>query len=189
MDDKTMMIALNLANEAEIKNDTPYAQCAHFFTISSCGQGSVTKLLVSAAFVMAVAHRNPNSLTAVATIPGTPTCGDLYWIAKNGNLEERMCRPMQNYFATPCGCLSGGNGGGGAPDIPVPAPVRATVPVATPTRAVVPTPSSAAYPPKQPVPNNASKDDEKLYGTDVRGNLHKKRKLAPKGQTLRGTAN
>ncbi|GAX11163.1 hypothetical protein FisN_9Hh257 [Fistulifera solaris] len=108
-----------------------------------------------------------------------------------------MCRPMQNYFATPCGCLSGGNGGGGAPDIPVPAPVRATVPVATPTRAVVPTPtrvvlptpSSAAYPPKQPVPNNASKDDEKLYGTDVRGNLHKKRKLAPKGQTLRGTAN
>jgi hypothetical protein len=41
VDDKTMMIALNLANEAEINNDTPYAKCAHFPTNSSCGQGVI----------------------------------------------------------------------------------------------------------------------------------------------------
>ena len=132
----------------------------------------------------------PTSLTAVAGIPGTPTCQDLYWISKKGNIEERMCRPMQNYFEGPCGCVSGGgnnnNGGGGAPDqnFPVPTPVAASVPA--PVAASIPAPSG--YPPKQTVPNT-SKEDEKLYGTDVRGNLHKKRKLTPKGQTLRGSSN
>lgn len=117
----------------------------------------------------------PNALTAVVGIPGTPTCKDLYWIAKRGNIEGRMCRPMQNYFQSPCGCVKStgssttNNGGGAAPDqdAPVPAPTY-------------------AIPPKQPVPDS-NKDDEKLYESDTRGNLNRKRKLAPKGQTLRGT--
>lgn len=138
---------------------------------------------------------NPNTMTAVAGIPGTPTCRDLYWITKKGHIEERMCRPLQNYFQGPCGCvISGGggnnNGGGGAPDqfIPAPAPTSAV----QPTPAAPPTPAASpsfSIPPKRTVPANNSKEDEKLFGGGTRGNLHKKRKLAPKGQTLRGTAN
>lgn len=70
------------------------------------------------------------TLVAVLDYPNINTCKELYWWTKQGNFEERMCRPIQNYFAEPCGCgLSGSTNnqegtsssnnystGGGAPD-------------------------------------------------------------------------
>lgn len=46
------------------------------------------------------------TLVAVLDFPSINTCKELYWWAKQGNFEERMCRPIQNYFAGPCGCGS-----------------------------------------------------------------------------------
>jgi len=54
-------------------------------------------------------------------IPNVNSCRDLYWYAKKGNLEERMCRPTRNYFDSRCcpgggGSSGGGGGGGGTSD-------------------------------------------------------------------------
>ncbi|GAX28999.1 hypothetical protein FisN_1Hh003 [Fistulifera solaris] len=46
------------------------------------------------------------TLVAVLDFPNVNTCKELYWWAKQGNFEDRMCRPIQNYFAEPCGCGS-----------------------------------------------------------------------------------
>lgn len=42
--------------------------------------------------------------TTMAQIATVRTCGNLYEYGMSGNVEERMCRPAQNYFHGPCGC-------------------------------------------------------------------------------------
>ena len=46
----------------------------------------------------------PYTLTASLFIPGTPTCRELYWMGRKGNIPARMCMPLQEFMQTPCGC-------------------------------------------------------------------------------------
>jgi len=44
------------------------------------------------------------TLVAVLDHPTVKTCRDLYWYSLRGNFQDRLCRPMQNYYQGPCGC-------------------------------------------------------------------------------------
>jgi hypothetical protein len=46
----------------------------------------------------------PNTITAIAYVPGNPSCADLYWMGRTGNLPAAMCYPLQNFMLEPCGC-------------------------------------------------------------------------------------
>lgn len=46
----------------------------------------------------------PYTLTAVLFLPGNPTCKDLYFMGLSGNIPNRLCTPIQDFMATPCGC-------------------------------------------------------------------------------------
>jgi len=46
----------------------------------------------------------PYTITTVATIPGHPTCEDLYWLGRTGNIPARTCYPVQKFGYDPCGC-------------------------------------------------------------------------------------
>lgn len=106
--------------------------------------------------------RNPTTITAILGMPGNPSCRDLYWLALRGNIEDRICRPMQNYYEVPCGCIadSGGNNGGGAPDPSTPMPTSN---------------KQLPWPPKKQIPPQASKDSTKISNSEgQRGNLHRR---------------
>ena len=103
------------------------------------------------------------TLVAVLDFPNVNTCKELYWWARNGNFEDRMCRPIQNYFKEPCGCnnggQSGGSTGGGAPDNNYG------------------NPSTGANPPKKTIPKEA-KDTTKMFSeNNNRGGLGRKRRV------------
>lgn len=108
------------------------------------------------------------TLVAVLNYPDINTCKELYWWTRNGNFEERMCRPIQNYFKDPCGCgngssnsagQSGGSTGGGAPDSNLGT-----------------NPSTGAAPPKKVIPKQAK--DSKMYTeSSNRGVLGRKRRV------------
>jgi hypothetical protein len=61
----------------------------------------------------------PTTIVAVLDYPLVSTCRDLYWRAQKGYFEDRICRPLRNYYATSCGCnVSEGSSAassGGAP--------------------------------------------------------------------------
>lgn len=105
-----------------------------------------------------------NTLVAVLDYPNVGTCKDLYWWARNGNFQERMCRPIQNYFNGPCGCGSGTSSGGspstggGAPD--------------TNTGS---NPAISGSPPKKIIPKE--KDATKMFEDRKRGGLARKRRV------------
>lgn len=46
----------------------------------------------------------PNVVTAVLYIPGNPKCGDLYKMGRQGRIIDTLCKPMRQYFRSPCGC-------------------------------------------------------------------------------------
>jgi hypothetical protein len=48
---------------------------------------------------------NPYMMTAIAYVPGNPTCMDLYWMGRTGNVPGSICWPLQNFMEKPCGCL------------------------------------------------------------------------------------
>ncbi|GAX27918.1 hypothetical protein FisN_21Hh268 [Fistulifera solaris] len=108
------------------------------------------------------------TLVAVLNFPNVNTCKELYWWARNGNFEDRMCRPIQNYFNDPCGCgkgsssgNSGGNTGGGAPD----------------NNFGGSNPSTGGTPPKKTMPK-VVKDTNKMYTeNNRRGGLGRKRRV------------
>ena len=72
---------------------------------------------------------DPNHKAAILgeTTP-VQNCRGLFWFGRLGNVEERLCRPMQNYYKVPCACQDGflllsdqedepvQSNGGGAPD-------------------------------------------------------------------------
>lgn len=53
------------------------------------------------------------TMVAVLDYPNVNTCKELYWWAKQGNFEDRLCKPIQNYFSGPCGCESSGSSNSG----------------------------------------------------------------------------
>lgn len=60
----------------------------------------------------------PNTVTAVLYMDGNPTCKDLYFMGRTGNILDRLCAPLQDYFYEPCGCgekpsTNGNQGNGG----------------------------------------------------------------------------
>jgi hypothetical protein len=63
---------------------------------------------------------NPYTVTAVAYIPGNPSCQDLYWMGQTFNIPSALCYPIQNFMAEPCGCLP--------TDAPTPAAPTPTTP-------------------------------------------------------------
>lgn len=110
------------------------------------------------------------TLVAVLDYPNVNTCKELYWWTRNGNFEERMCRPIQNYFKGPCGCgngssnsggQSGGSTGGGAPD----------------TNYGNPSTGGNGNPPKKTMPKEA-KDTTKMFSeNNNRGGLGRKLRI------------
>jgi hypothetical protein len=75
---------------------------------------------------------NPKTVTAVLYIPGTPKCELLYYMGQRGLVEDRLCKPMQDYLEEACGCADAPQAQLVAP-APVPAPVPAANPNANPT--------------------------------------------------------
>jgi hypothetical protein len=75
---------------------------------------------------------NPFTITVVAYIPGNPTCADLYWLGRTGNIPGGVCAPLRSFMRMPCGCLEPGNPPGVNPS---------------------PSPPIAFQPPKNPQPD------------------------------------
>lgn len=50
---------------------------------------------------------NRNTVVAVLNYPQVNTCIGLHWAALNGHFEDRLCRPLRNFFENPCGCNNG----------------------------------------------------------------------------------
>jgi hypothetical protein len=49
--------------------------------------------------------RSPYNVTTIATVPGNPTCADLYWMGRTNNIPASICYPIQNFMEAGCGCL------------------------------------------------------------------------------------
>jgi hypothetical protein len=110
----------------------------------------------------------PYTITTVAYVPGNPTCMDLYWMGKTGNVPGAICYPLQLYMQGPCGCN----------EPPKPAPVPAP-PVPVPT---LPVPAPApAVPGRKDAPQTTKTDLKLATGRD-RGTTNKRRLL------LKGTS-
>ena len=69
----------------------------------------------------------PYTKTAVLNLDyekPNPTCLDLYWLGKLGNIRDQLCNPLQDFMDVPCGCYDrnpdpnkgGGATAGGAPN-------------------------------------------------------------------------
>lgn len=59
---------------------------------------------------------NPGTVVAVLNYPDVKSCIGLYWAGLNGYFEDRICRPLRNFYEVPCGCnVAPGNNGGAAP--------------------------------------------------------------------------
>jgi len=48
----------------------------------------------------------PYTITTIAGIVGHPTCEDLYWMGRTGNMPLATCYPVQKFGHTPCGCAT-----------------------------------------------------------------------------------
>jgi hypothetical protein len=46
----------------------------------------------------------PTTIVAVLNHPAVSTCRDLYWRGQKGYFKDSLCRPLRNYYKTPCGC-------------------------------------------------------------------------------------
>ena len=108
----------------------------------------------------------PHTITSVKWVPGNPTCGDLYWMGRTGNIPSAVCYPMQQFMQEPCGCTRPSPTPGPPGPFPLPSP-----------------PSPGVIPPKKKRPP-AKKDDLKLSGGRDRGTTNTKRLLALRGEYL-----
>jgi hypothetical protein len=118
----------------------------------------------------------PYTITTVAYMPGNPTCMDLYWMGRTGNIPGAICYPLQLYMQSPCGCNA----------VPKPVPVPAPVPKPVPAPAPVPAPPTGGggapgVPDRKDAPKT-TKNDLKLAGGRDRGSTNNKRLLL-KGTT------
>lgn len=69
--------------------------------------------------------KSPYSVATIASIPGNPTCSDLYWMGRSNNIPASICYPVQNFLEEPCGCRPEGAGNpqsGPTPSQPNPTP-------------------------------------------------------------------
>jgi hypothetical protein len=115
---------------------------------------------------------NPTTVVAVLDHPLVSTCRDLYWRAQKGYFEDRICRPLRNFYAIPCGCnvdtsgnngsSNGGGNSGGSGGAPNTGGSSGT---------------TNGVPDKKEAIVDASKDLSKLYGEVQRGNLKRDRGL------------
>ena len=66
--------------------------------------------------------RNPYNIATIASVPGNPTCSDLYWMGRSNNIPASICYPIQNFLEgdEACGCLP--KNGNPSPSPPSPAP-------------------------------------------------------------------
>lgn len=62
---------------------------------------------------------NPYNVATIASVPGNPTCGDLYWMGRSNNIPASICYPIQNFLEDSCGCLPAN---GPTPNPPTPRP-------------------------------------------------------------------
>jgi hypothetical protein len=109
------------------------------------------------------------TVVAVLDYPLVSTCRDLYWRAQKGYFEDRICRPLRNYYVTPCGCnvdTSSGNNGGGSSSSGGGGGAPSTGGSTT-----------GNVPDKKSDVADAAKDASKMYGEEVRGNLNRDRVL------------
>jgi hypothetical protein len=56
----------------------------------------------------------PNTVTAILYMEGNPTCHQLYHMGRTGNIPDRLCNPLVDFFQAPCGCGTSSNNGGGS---------------------------------------------------------------------------
>lgn len=84
----------------------------------------------------------PYTVAAIAYLPGNPTCADLYWMGRTGNIPQALCYPIQNFMVNPCGCL---------PSQPAPTPSNPT-----------PSPPTSPSFQKPKVPQRNWKEDYKI---------------------------
>jgi hypothetical protein len=65
----------------------------------------------------------PNTVTAIIYMPGNPSCHQLYHMGRTGNIPDKLCNPLVDFFHQPCGCAaqgtSGSSNGGGASAVSV----------------------------------------------------------------------
>jgi hypothetical protein len=114
---------------------------------------------------------NPTTIIAVLDYPLVSTCRDLHWRAQKGYFEDRLCRPLRNFYVTPCGCNVGSSGGiGGAPEKGGSSGSGS---------------GSSGVLPEEVVIVDESKDASKMHGEVKRGNLGRDRQRALKGSHLR----
>jgi hypothetical protein len=101
--------------------------------------------------------KKPYTYAAILGIQGNPTCEDLYWMGLVGAITDQLCKPLQNYYDTPCGCSGGSATTSAAPKSEVVYGCSArsipSAPVAAPAAAPVPAPVAApvAAPVRVPV--------------------------------------
>ena len=74
----------------------------------------------------------PYTITTVAYVPGNPSCEDLYWMGKTGNIPAAICYPLQIYMQGPCGCNI--KQPTAPPPVPAPVPRPAPGPPTMPAR-------------------------------------------------------
>jgi hypothetical protein len=110
----------------------------------------------------------PNTVTAVLYIRGNPTCEILYHMGRRGLIEDRLCKPMQDYLEEGCGCAD-------APTLKAP---LAPAPTPTPTAVSDDADVEHVYYRKVPPPDSGrNKDSFKLSGGGIRGSGEVRQRL------------
>ena len=103
--------------------------------------------------------KKPHTITAVLYLPGNPTCEDLYYMGRTGNIPSRLCYPLQDYMVDPCGCP----------------PTSPSSTVTVQSAPSPPAPSPAAVPQRKESPTE-DRDAEKLPWGRCRGCVSRKLK-------------
>ena len=48
--------------------------------------------------------KKPFTIATIASVPGNPSCHDLYWMGREKAIPAAICYPIQNFLEEPCGC-------------------------------------------------------------------------------------
>lgn len=122
---------------------------------------------------------NPGTQVAVLNYPSVSTCIGLHWSAQKGFFEDRLCRPIKNFFEVPCGCGTAPANNGGSVPVQV-IGVNGSAPVSTTNNNS--NSGTSGVPAKKIVPSGDSKSQNRLSNSDGnRGNLNRFRARALKG--------